>query len=266
MAKRFTDSRKYSDPWFRKLTPLYKCFWEYLLNTCDHAGIWKIDFELSSFCIGEKIEESAAIAFFGKRIVVLSSEKWFIPKFIEFQYGDLQENNRVHQSVISILKKEGAYKGRNSTLLGCKDKDKDKDKDKNKDKDKDNNKELEKSPYSIFEYTILKMWNKVAEKNERLSKVRAITPSRRKHLKERFKNKDFVTHFNVVLIETQKSDFLMGGNDRKWCVDLDFLIKNDDNYQKILEGKYITKTTEAERKKELTKKFDIALQGTRRAL
>lgn len=129
MAKRFTDSRKYNDPWFRKLTPIHKCFWDYIITTCDHAGVWKVDFEMAEFCIGTSLERDIPKEFKG-RIERISEEKWFIPKFIFFQYGTLQENNRVHQSVISILKKEGAYKGLRSTLKGCKNKDKNKDKDK----------------------------------------------------------------------------------------------------------------------------------------
>jgi hypothetical protein len=63
------------------------------------------------------------------RIEVLG-DKWFMPKFVEFQYGnELNEDNRVHRSVIEMLKKEGAYKGLVRAIQGCKDKDKDKDKD-----------------------------------------------------------------------------------------------------------------------------------------
>ena len=47
MAKRFYDSMKFDDPWYRKLTPKHKCFWEYLLCKCTHSGIWKPDFEMA---------------------------------------------------------------------------------------------------------------------------------------------------------------------------------------------------------------------------
>lgn len=130
MAHRLTDSRKWDDPWFRELPPKYKCFWWFLLDKCDHAGIWKVDFKSAEFHIGEKIEESVAKEVMNGRIKSLG-DKWFIPKFIEFQYkcsvNDLDTTNKVHLSVLSILKKEGVYKGLASPMEGAKDKDKDKD-------------------------------------------------------------------------------------------------------------------------------------------
>ncbi len=136
MAKRFTDSRKWHDPWYRKLPPEYKNFWIYLLDTCDHAGIWKVDFEMAEFCIGGKINIPDITSIFNERVIQLKEGLWFIPKFIEFQYGDLNPDNRAHKSVMDILEKEGANKHLVSPLLGCKDKDKDKVKDTVKEKDK----------------------------------------------------------------------------------------------------------------------------------
>jgi hypothetical protein len=133
MASRFTDSRKWDDPWFRKLPCKYKAFFIFLLDKCNHAGIWKVDFESAEFHIGEAIVKEEAIGMLNGRVVVLK-EKWFVPNFIKFQYqvsgmADLNPENRVHKSVIEILKKEGAYKPLLRGLLGCKDKDYDKDKD-----------------------------------------------------------------------------------------------------------------------------------------
>lgn len=65
------------------------------------------------------------ISEFGDRVVVLSQEKWLVRKFVNFQYGALNPENRAHQSVIDNLQKEGAYKVLASPLQGRKDKDKD---------------------------------------------------------------------------------------------------------------------------------------------
>jgi len=139
MANRFTDSRKWDDPWFRKLPCKYKAFFIFLLDKCDHAGIWKIDFESAEFHIGEKLDKNEILGIMNSRIIELK-EKWFIPKFINFQYQvssitELNPENRVHKSVIELLKKEGALKGLKLPLQGCKDKDMDMVKDKDKDKD-----------------------------------------------------------------------------------------------------------------------------------
>ena len=133
MANRFTDSRKWDDPWFRKLPCKYKAFFIFLIDKCNHAGIWKVDFESAEFHIGEKLEQKELIEAMNGRIVQLK-EKWFIPKFISFQYQvngpeDLNPENRVHKSVIDLLTKEGACKGLVRGSQGRKDKDKDKDKE-----------------------------------------------------------------------------------------------------------------------------------------
>ena len=111
-----------------------KLFWIYLLTDCDHAGIWDVDVERASFQLKVELDESEILDTFNRKIVPFKTDKWFVPKFIVYQYGELNENNRVHNSVINILNKYGLYKGRVSPLQGVKDKDKDKDKVKDKDK------------------------------------------------------------------------------------------------------------------------------------
>lgn len=129
MSKRFTGTEKWSHGWFRKLLPKLKCVWFYLLDKCDHAGVWIADFEAVSFHVGEEITE-ADFAVFGDKLKKFDGDKYFIPTFIEFQYGELNPENRVHKSVISILEKQGLYKPPISSLKGAKDKDKDMVKDK----------------------------------------------------------------------------------------------------------------------------------------
>ena len=135
MARRLTDSRKWFDPWYRQLQPTYKLLWIYILDTCDHAGIWKKDFDMASYCIGKKVNEETALACLNGRVVPVGDEKWFIEKYITFQYGVLNPACKPHLSAINILKKEGVYEGLLSTLQRTKDKNKDKVKDKDKDKE-----------------------------------------------------------------------------------------------------------------------------------
>ena len=144
MAKRFTETGKWKKKWIRELSPEMKLFWFYLLDNCDHAGIWEVDIELAAFQIGIELDESIILNTFNRKIVPFKPGKWFVPKFIVYQYGELNKSNRAHLSVIKILTKYGLNKGLNeveqgaySTLEGAKDKDKDKELDKVKDKDKD---------------------------------------------------------------------------------------------------------------------------------
>lgn len=137
MAKRFTDTNKWDHAWIRKLSPRLKCALFYILDKCDHAGIWISDFEAMSFNVGETISQAEFESTFSEKVKPISEDKYFIESFIEFQYGNLNPLNRVHQSVISKIEKQGAYKTLNSSFQGAKDKDKVKEKEKDKEQDKE---------------------------------------------------------------------------------------------------------------------------------
>ena len=144
MAKRFTETGKWKKKWIRELSPEMKLFWFYLLDNCDHAGIWEVDIELAAFQIEVELDESEILNTFNRKIVAFKPGKWFVPKFIVYQYGELNKSNRAHLSVIKILTKYGLNKGLNEveqgaykSLEGAKDKDKDKIKELDKVKDKD---------------------------------------------------------------------------------------------------------------------------------
>lgn len=137
MAKRFTDTDKWQDPWFRKLPSKYQRFWIYLLDRCDNAGVWEVDFELTEFFLQEKFDPTETALVLTERIHVFNEgRKWFIPKFITFQYGHLEEACRPHAFVLKLLKGYG-LKDYLKGIQTLKDKDKDKNKDKDKEKDKD---------------------------------------------------------------------------------------------------------------------------------
>jgi hypothetical protein len=105
MAKRFTDTDKWKKPFIRGLEGPYKLLWFYILDDCDHAGIWQVDFEVAEIRIGQPVKEKKALEVFGERVVRIAANKWWIPDFISFQYGELSEKNRLHVSVIQILTK-----------------------------------------------------------------------------------------------------------------------------------------------------------------
>jgi hypothetical protein len=115
MPKRFTDSLIWEDCWYRKLPCEYKELWRFMYERCDHAGIWKKDFETASYYIGKVVNEEKAFKLFNsgkERIwIIKDGEKWFIPQYIEFQYRVLNENAKPHISVIEILTKHGIWQG-----------------------------------------------------------------------------------------------------------------------------------------------------------
>jgi hypothetical protein len=110
MAKRFTDTDKWKKGFMRNLPIKYKMLWLYMLDDCNHAGVWETDFEVASIRIGSKINEKEAAKVFASHIKIFDKgNKWFIPKFIDFQYGTLNENSRPHQAVIKLLDKYDVY-------------------------------------------------------------------------------------------------------------------------------------------------------------
>jgi len=110
MAKRFTDTEKWKKGFIRNLPAKFKLLWLYILDDCNHAGIWDTDFKVASIRIGSKISEKEACKVFAEQIKIFDKgNKWFIPKFIDFQYGTLNENSRPHQAVIKLLDKYDVY-------------------------------------------------------------------------------------------------------------------------------------------------------------
>ena len=106
MAKRMIDSDIWKRRWYRKLPVKIKAVWVYLITICDHAGIYSVDLDAMSFFVGEQVTEDEVMEWLGKRITVIDNgKKWFIPKFLVFQYGELNPSNRVHKSVLDKLER-----------------------------------------------------------------------------------------------------------------------------------------------------------------
>lgn len=133
MAKRFTDTEIWSEDWFLDMPMEYKLFWYYMLANCNHAGIFKVN--LRSFCgLNEvKLTSTRALELFNagkQRIRVINDSIWLINDFFVYQYGGtLNQNNRVHLSIVKEYKKYGieltSIRGLKDLKDGVKDKDKD---------------------------------------------------------------------------------------------------------------------------------------------
>lgn len=113
MAKRLTATEKWTDPWFCGLSERDRLFWIYLLDSCNHAGIWlKNDMLIQVYFPQYHFNPDT----FSGRLQKITEEKWFIRKFIDFQYGRLNPNSPTHKSVITVLARDrvriGYAKGR----------------------------------------------------------------------------------------------------------------------------------------------------------
>lgn len=125
--KRFTETNKWEDPWFRKLKPEMKLLWSWLLDSCDNAGVIDADIELASFQIGYSYPMDT-LSEFAHRVVKLPCGKFFIPKFIEFQYGNLSRECKAHNPIFISLEKHG-LKGYPKGIHTLQEKEKETDKE-----------------------------------------------------------------------------------------------------------------------------------------
>jgi hypothetical protein len=133
MSKRFTDTDKWKKPFIKSLPAEYKIFWLFLLDECDHAGIWHVELDIAEARLGIKLSlEKIRGLFNGKVVEFDSGNKLFVPDFVQFQYGILNPENKAHRSVINILNRYNLME-HVSPFQGAKDKDKELDKDKDTD-------------------------------------------------------------------------------------------------------------------------------------
>lgn len=102
--KRLTDVDKWKTPFLRSLPTEYKIFWLYILDDCDHCGIWYVDREVAEIRLGVKLSLEKARGLFGERVVEFDNgTKWFIPDFLNFQYGLLDDRNKMSKSILPTL-------------------------------------------------------------------------------------------------------------------------------------------------------------------
>jgi hypothetical protein len=84
----------------------HKLLWIYLLDNCDHAGVYKPNLRLLAFQMGHLITKEDLFKYMEGRVVELKSGNWFIPGFIKFQYGNLTRSNSAHKGVLRVLSRE----------------------------------------------------------------------------------------------------------------------------------------------------------------
>ena len=73
MAKRFTDTIKWKKRFFRELSNEYKLLWLYLVDDCDHAGIWEVDFDAVELKTGIRFIPEEALKALQNRAIEFQS-------------------------------------------------------------------------------------------------------------------------------------------------------------------------------------------------
>jgi hypothetical protein len=131
--KRFTETTKWSDPWFVRLSARHKLLWLYICDYCDASGV--IDFcpEIASIQIGTEVSENDFDKL-GDRVLKLPSGKWLIRKFLAFQYVTVDPKCPAHKPILKLIEENGLNRLSNTLSNRVLDNLKEKEKDKEKDK------------------------------------------------------------------------------------------------------------------------------------
>lgn len=141
MGKRFTETTKWADTWFRGLPAQSKLGWIYLCDNCDNAGVNDLDRELANFQIRDTLDWDALIEAAGERITRLKSGKLWLTRFIRFQYGaSFPMDCKQHGAVLVLLegyaKSERVIRDFLESLKTLQEKEKETDTEKEKDSGK----------------------------------------------------------------------------------------------------------------------------------
>jgi hypothetical protein len=88
--------------------------------------------------------------------------------------------------------------------------------------------------------TIVERFNDICHS---LSKVASITDKRKDKIKKRWSELKSIDAFEKLFYLTEESDFLCG-REKEWKANFDWLMMNDTNYIKVIEGNYGNKITD----------------------
>ena len=103
--------------------------------------------------------------------------------------------------------------------------------------------------------TFLELWNSLPSP---FPKVQKLSEGRKTKMRVRMAEAEFANRYAEIIEKIKSVPFLAGKNNRGWIADFDWVIENDKNYLKILEGKYDGRAQKTEpTKQEL---FDYASQ------
>lgn len=260
MAKRFTDTDKWKDEWFTDLEPALKIFWVYLCDNCDHAGIWKVNFKVASSIVGCLLDKQSTLKAFGDRIIVITSDKWMLSKFIPFQYPKgLSHNNSAHRGVLKLLEYNkievspylAPAKALPSPSLGAKDKDKDKVMDKvsfNTSAEKNLSKEqpLNFRNPKVTPDQLQQLFNDMLAMKGKIVHCRGLSGKNIQDFSTTTSYEEFskIETWKEIFTNVGKSEFLMGVQQgSSFVATLNWLICHD-NALKVLNGQYGGGSTE----------------------
>lgn len=216
--KIFTDTKKWDDRWFRKLSPATKLIYLYICDLSDHAGIWEFDGDMVRLHIGVPYDDNELkrlISLLGDKVKELPKEEYWITNYIYFQNPKGISRRFKHCAPIyrSLEKRGIDPEDFQQSALDI----------------KDESRESEEA-WDAKVMRIATMWNETCKNLPSVTKANIV---RYKLILRCEKEKiSFLELFNKVV----ESDFLMGKS-TEWNANFDWVLK-PQNAVKILEGNY----------------------------
>lgn len=260
MAKRFTDSKKWRNEWFRTLHIEARLLWIYLCDECELTGVMKMDYGLASFLMGFEVTREIVGSWFKNKIHFIDTEKFLIIQFFEFQYGEskdswsakIQAKNKLESLGFSIVNNKvlidsihhydttvGGLSGECGPTLLIKGIVKGKGKvevnkggvGENSNTPQDPFFQKRFNPRDLPEAALI--WN---EHRGDLTEVKMTSKSW--NIRSNALIADYgVDIFTQALVSIKGNSFLTGQNKRKWKVTFAWFIQ-ENNFAKVLNGDY----------------------------
>jgi len=148
MAKRFIDTNIFKKGFLKQLPASAKLFYIYLFCECDHYGIWNVEMDVAEVRLGISLDyQYTKDLLHGKIVELDGGKKWFMPDFINFQYGTLNPAHKLHKAVLKELERKDLLQFLTlaevlpKTDARLKEKDMDMRKEREKDKEREREKE-----------------------------------------------------------------------------------------------------------------------------
>ena len=99
---------------------------------------------------------------------------------------------------------------------------------------KQEGKEGNKKEERILQEAFIDYW----KSKDSLPTIKSLSDERKAKLKKRISEPFFAKHWKEIIDKIIVSPFLMGRNDKKWKASLEWILVNNNNYVKVMEGKY----------------------------
>lgn len=235
--KRYIDTDLWQKQWYMDLSLKLKLLVRYMYDNCDCVGVFTANWRLISFLIGVDITEDDICELNNHKVLVekLSNGKFFIIGFVEFQYGELTTSCKPHIRYMEELKKHGLYERVCKGYAKGIDTLEEKEQEKEKEKEGLLGENIKNIPSPE---DVMLIWNSAVAGifNNKIAQIKSLSASRKEKIKNRLKENEF--NIDKIINCLKNQPFCLGENRQNWKVTFDWIIENDKNYLKILEGNY----------------------------